>query len=194
MKQAAGCDIFLSLVDGESGWQKDDSGIGICHAEFQTAYTNSPGKVRVISLIGDFGNWNAKPGPDTDFLEALTQASLLEARHFENSDVLKERTKDVVREMVLQLAHEGAREVQKSGPNTGEALDWSRLNFDQRETAMVDVLVGSLSQKKKAKQVGELIAVPVAKRRGAVSSFGGTSGFFSFCSARTSGATVSERS
>ena len=45
IKQASDCDIFVSLLDGEAGWQKDNTGIGICQAEFETAYANSPGKV-----------------------------------------------------------------------------------------------------------------------------------------------------
>lgn len=162
IRQAADCDIFLSLVDGEAGWQKDGSGIGICHAEFQTAYSRSPSKVRVISLVGGDGKWKAKSEPDIEFHRELTRANLLEARQIEDSDVLKERTKDVIREMVLQLAHEGAREAKKSGANSGGALDWSRLDFDQRERKMVRVLTESLSQKKNAKQVGKLISVPVA--------------------------------
>ena len=163
IKQAADCDIFISLVDGEAGWQKDKSGIGICHAEFKTAYINSPDKVRVISLIGDIKVEENKNGPDTEFLHELTHANLLEARNIGSSDELIMRTKDVVREMILQLAHKGAREVKKSGPNTGEALEWSRLNFDQREKEMVNVLVTSLSAKEKAEWVDEkLIAVPVS--------------------------------
>ncbi len=162
IKQASDCDIFVSLLDGEAGWQKDNTGIGICQAEFETAYANSPGKVRVISLVGDIEILKPSTRADEDFLTAVSKTSILEARHFNNVDELKERTKEVVREMVLQLAHEGAREVKKSGPNTGQALDWSRLNFAERQKTMVGVLVDSLSAKKKAKRVNDLIIVPIS--------------------------------
>lgn len=164
IKQASSCDILILLLDGEAGWQKDDSGsgIGICHAEFETAYANSPGKVRVISLIGDIGKSKPKTRADSDFLNAVSRAAVLEARNFQGVADLKERTKEMVRELILQLAHEGAREVKKSGPNTGQALDWSRLNFADRQKEMIDVLVTSLSEKKKTKTVGDSVVVPVS--------------------------------
>lgn len=165
MKQASDCDLFVSLLDGEAGWQKDGSGIGICHAEFETAYANSPGKVRVISLIGDNGKAKPKSGPDKEFFDAVSRADLLEARNFKDTHELKERAKEMVRELVLQLAHEGAREVKKSGPNTGQALDWSRLNFQERQKEMVDVLVASLSAKEKAKSDNGSVVLPVSNVR-----------------------------
>ena len=53
INQASECDMFIALLDGDAGWRKDGSEIGICHAEFETAYGQSPGKVRVVSLFGD---------------------------------------------------------------------------------------------------------------------------------------------
>lgn len=163
IKQASDCDIFITLLDGDAGWQKDNSGIGICHAEFETAHANSPGKVRVISLLGGNGKVKTKPGPDLDFVKAIQKANLLEARNFATANDLKNRTKELVRELVLQLSHEGAREVKKSGPNTGQALDWSRLNFSHRQKKMVDVLISSLGSKVKAKTEKATVIVPVSQ-------------------------------
>jgi len=164
IKQASDCDIFIALLDGEAGWQKDKSAIGICHAEFETAHANSPGKVRVVSLLGGSEKVKTKPGPDFDFVEAVRKADLLEARNFANAEELKSRTKDLVRELVLQLSHEGAREVKKSGSNTGQALDWSRMNFADRQKQMVEKLVSSLQAKEKAKVEGTTVIVPVSSK------------------------------
>ncbi len=161
VKQATECDAFIALFDGDAGWQKDGSGIGICHAEFETAHSSSPGKVRVISLVGD--KPKLTPGPNVDFFSAINRANVLDARNFATADDLKKRAKEIVRELVLQLAHEGAREFKRSGPNTGEALDWSRLNFSERRDVMVGVLEASLAEKKKAKRDGNAVIVPVAK-------------------------------
>ena len=109
IKQASDCDLFIALMDGDAGWQKDRSGLGICHAEFETAHANSPGKVRVVSLFGDGGKVKTKPGPDFDFVEAVRKADLLEARNLADAKDLKDRVKEIVRELVLQLSHEGAR-------------------------------------------------------------------------------------
>lgn len=166
MKHASDCDIFISLLDGEAGWQNDNSGVGICHAEFETAHGNSPSKVRVISLLPNNGKGKTKSGPNLDFINSVKKANLLEARNIASVDELKNQTMLLVRELVLQLAHEGAREVKKSGSNTGQALDWSRLDFSQRQKTMVDVLVDSLSSKKKAKKTangGVLVPVSLTK-------------------------------
>ena len=162
IRQAASCDMFISLLDGEAGWQTDNSGIGICHAEFEEAYSTSPGKVRVISLIGDIAQSKPHSRADSEFLKAVNRASILEARRFKSVVDLKQRTKEMVRELVLQLAHEGAREVKQSGSNTGQALDWSRLNFEDRQRGMIDVLISSLSTKKGAKSLEGSVVVPIS--------------------------------
>lgn len=164
IKQASDCDIFIALLDGAAGWQKDQSGIGICHAEFETAHANSPGKVRVVSLQEKGAKIKTKPGPDLDFANAVIKANLLEARGCSNVSELKERTKELVRELVLQLCHEGAREVKKGGSNTGQALDWSRMNFSERQKKMVDTLVNSLSAKDGAKAEDNVVTIPVLKK------------------------------
>lgn len=165
VKQAEDCDAFIALLDGDAGWQKDKSGIGICHAEFETAHALSPGKVRVVSLFGDGAKVKTKPGPDFDFVEAVRRADLLESRNLADANELKKRVKELVRELVLQLSHEGAREVKKSGANTGQALDWSRMNFADRQSEMLKTLVASLGAKEKAKVDGGTVTIPLAGKR-----------------------------
>jgi len=162
IKQASDCDLFVALLDGEAGWQKDMSGIGICHAEFETAHANSPGKVRVVSLLEGGGKARHEPGPDLDFVEAVRKADLLEARNFAGVNEMKERVKELVRELVLQLSHEGAREVKKSGSNTGQALDWSRMNFADRQNEMIKTLIASLSAKNKATVDGGSVTISLS--------------------------------
>lgn len=164
IKQASDCDIFIALLDGEAGWQKDTSGIGICHAEFETAHATSPGKVRVVSLLESGNKIKTKLGPDLDFVNAVNKADLLGLRGFSNAAELKDRTKELVRELVLQLCHEGAREVKKSGSNTGQALDWSRMNFSDRQKKMVDTLITSLGAKDGAKAEDNVVTIPVLKK------------------------------
>ena len=165
IQQASESDLFIALLDGEAGWQKDKSGIGICHAEFETAHASSPGKVRVVSLLADTGKVKTKPGPDLDFVEAVRKANLLEARNIANASELKDRVKELVRELVLQLSHEGAREVKRSGPNTGQALDWSRMNFADRQRKMVETLISALSSKDKAAVDGDSVTITISGKR-----------------------------
>lgn len=95
-------------------------------------------------------------------MSAVRRADLLEIRDIGSVEDLVLRTKELVRELVLQLAHEGAREVKQSGSNTGEALDWSRLNFAERQIAMTETIAASLAAKDRASVDGTLIKVPIS--------------------------------
>ena len=55
--------------------------------------------------------------------------------------------------------------MKKSGANTGQALDWSRMNFAERQSAMVKTLVSSLGAKDKAKVDGETVVIPLSSKR-----------------------------
>lgn len=167
IKQAADCDVFISIFDGQAGWQVDPnkSGIGICHAEFEAAYTKAPGKVRVASLLRDTGKIKAPSPADKNFVEVVQKANLLEARHFKTAFDLKKRIKEMTREIVLQFSHEGGREAKKSGLNSGQALDWSRMNFSDRQSEMMEVLNEFLSSKGEAGKSKNTAVVNVAGKR-----------------------------
>lgn len=153
LKQAASCDMFISIFDGSAGWQdKRNPGIGICHAEFDAAFSQAPEKVRVIRLA------NAKPSPGADwaFFSALTKPNGFHSfvgkkddRRVKQADLTKEIGK-VARELLLRLAHAGAADLKQSGPNIGEALDWSRMNFQQRAQAIKSAITNALSNRPNA--------------------------------------------
>lgn len=62
---------------------------------------------------------------------------------------------------VLNLVHQGAREVKRSRYNAGPALDWSRMDFSARQAAMRSVLSDALASRGRAD--GEGVVLPVAK-------------------------------
>lgn len=153
LRQASDCDLFVSIFDGSAGWQdRRNPGIGICHAEFDAAFGQAPEKVRVIKLA----NAKATPGADMSFLNALTKANLFQTvvakrddKFAKKSDLTKAVEK-VVRELLLRLAHAGAAELNRSGPNIGQALDWSRMNFQQRADAIKASITKALSNRPSA--------------------------------------------
>ena len=49
MDQAVDCDIFICLFNGNAGWADKSGTIGICHAEFEKAYTVALGKVFIVN-------------------------------------------------------------------------------------------------------------------------------------------------
>ena len=51
VEQAREADLLLVLYNGNAGWSLSSGDIGICHAELMTAFSESPGKVSVVSLL-----------------------------------------------------------------------------------------------------------------------------------------------
>src|SRR6202012_1876519 len=50
MSQARDCDILVALFNGNAGWAGRDGTVGICHAEYQTAWEQAPGKTFAINI------------------------------------------------------------------------------------------------------------------------------------------------
>jgi hypothetical protein len=133
--EATECDLFIALYDGNAGWERDKSGLGICQAEFDAAFNTAPQKVQIVRLP------NAKlPNPVTEgatrYLDALTRAHRFETHIKKDWPELQTKIKDLVRNMVLRTGLEGARQFRKSGANVGQALDWTRMDFNERSDAI----------------------------------------------------------
>ena len=130
LKQAADCDLFIALYDGDAGWAAPGASVGICQAEFDTALRLAPGKVKIIRL--PTAKITAGDTINQSFLDALNAARRFETRIKDGWPELRDKMLGLVREMILGAAHEGTREYRKSGGNLGQALDWSRLAFAER--------------------------------------------------------------
>lgn len=149
ISQAEKCDLFISLYNGEAGWQRDGSGIGLCHAEFDAAHSQAPSKVQVLKIKGSRISNTA----DKLFEAAIAKANGFESHVSSNTRELVDRTVSIARSLLLQAAHTGCREFKQSGPNMGEALKWSRLNYAQRAEQISMSLSGSLLERGKAMPV-----------------------------------------
>lgn len=144
LKQAEECDLFISLYDGSAGWSVTGGSVGICQAEFDTALRVAPAKVKVLRLPGAM----LRSGPDRQrderYLEALTKASRFEVHVKEDWPELRDKFLLTLRNMVLKAAQEGVREYRRSGANTGQALDWSRMSFADRSAAISTTIADAL--------------------------------------------------
>lgn len=153
IEQALRCDLFVAIYDGSAGWlDKANPGLGICHAEFDVAHGGSPRKVAVVA----FENAKATKPEDHRFADALRAetpfqtmiASELSGRVAH--DTLVDTVLRVIRELLLKTAQEGARQQKQSGPNTGQALAWSRLDYAERADEIRRVIFEQLKQRPKA--------------------------------------------
>ena len=119
IEQARECDLFITLYDGNPGWERKGSGLGVCHAEFDAAFNTAPQKVQVVRLPGAKLH---QTDPGRRFLDALTKAHRFETHVKSDWVELQNKIHSLVRDMILRAAHEGVRDFHKSGLNTGPAL------------------------------------------------------------------------
>ncbi len=148
MKKVRESDILLVLYNGHGGWC-EQGGVGICHAELQTALSTNPDKVRLIRLplqkvgSGNDGKRNRR------FRRYVERQELIEMEA-NDGDELLQVCKTAVHNAVLRMTRYGAHSGRRSSFYTGDPLQWSRLDFHSREREMVKVLCDELKHSPKA--------------------------------------------
>lgn len=134
------CNILIVLSNGNAGWAQESGDIGICHAELMTGLSRAPGKVRLIAL----GNIPITKTPDGQrnkrFQEYVAAQSLFRGGNVTTVETLKARVKEALYDALVSLAQAGVRESSRGGFYTGQALDWSHLDFRARQMEMRRIL------------------------------------------------------
>ena len=156
------CDILVALSNGNAGWAKDGGEIGICHAELLTGLSQTPGKVRLIAL-GDIAIMNTAEGVrNRRFQDYVKTQSLFRGGTVSTDVALKARVKEALHDALLALAQAGVRESSKGRFHSGQALDWSRLDFNARRAEMRRVLRDAMGQRTGSKDEGGHLIVKLA--------------------------------
>lgn len=153
------CDVLVVLSNGNAGWAKSGGDIGICHAELMSGLARSPGKVRLISLGNVKPAKNAKGDRNRRFQEFVEKQNLFRGGTVSTESELIERVKEAVRDAFVVLAQAGVRESSKGRFHSGEALDWSRLDFNARQNEMRRVLRDAMRQRAGSREDGEHLLV-----------------------------------
>lgn len=140
MQAVRDCDVLIAISNGNAGWADSAGAVGICHAELMTGLATSPAKVRLISLENIPIAKNAEGKRNERFQQYVSKQSLFRGADVVTIDDLKKRVLAALRDSVLCLAQAGVRDASRGRFHSGEALDWSRLNFESRQAEMVRVL------------------------------------------------------
>lgn len=162
LQAVADCDILLVISNGNAGWAKDAGGIGICHAELMTGLSTAPGKVWLVSLDPVSSKKPDEAARNKRFQEYVNAQSLFRGGAVTTVADLKARVREALHDAVITLTQRGVRESSKGKFHSGEALDWSRLDFAARQQAMIRVLRESLNGRHKAADIDPAVSVPVA--------------------------------
>jgi hypothetical protein len=144
------CDILLALSNGNAGWAKSAGDIGICHAELMTGLSEGPGKVWLISL-GNVPIDSSEQGErNRRFQEFVALQNLFRGAEVKTIAELEQRVKEALNEALLTLVQRGVRESSRGRYYSGQALDWTRLNFANRQREMLKVLREAVLQRSSA--------------------------------------------
>lgn len=163
LQAANDADILIALSNGNAGWAKTGGEIGICHAELETALSRSPAKVRLISL-GDIAITSTEEGQRNErFQEYLKAQSLFRGGVVATEDDLNERVKEAVRDALLALAQMGVREASKGRFHSGQALDWTRLDFSARRNEMRRILREAMRARNGSSDDGDHLIVHIGR-------------------------------
>jgi hypothetical protein len=160
LSQIRQADIVLVLYNGNSGWAKQGGGIGICHAEFQTALASSSNRVRLIELPLQTLRKGAFKLQDERFRKFVTSQGLFRGAARDGNDAI-EKAKEALRAAVVQMVRDGARSARRPRFDAGEALDWSRLDFRARQSAIEATLRNGLLARSGAEYTSPGVSVPI---------------------------------
>lgn len=165
LTQVRSADLLLVLYNGNAGWCSSDSDVGICHAEFMTAFNEAPGKISVVSLLdGDRKRWPANP-QDRRFQEFAATANLFHGESNSTPDDVVRTARRAIREQLLNIALRGAKEERRNRYSAGAALLWSRMDFPTRQAAMLKELRQALADRNGAQEEGDAVTVPIGGKR-----------------------------
>lgn len=156
------CDALIVLSNGNAGWAKSGGDIGICHAELVTGLSRAPGKVRLISLGNVVTPKTAEGERNRRFQEYVGKQSLFRGGNVATEADLRQRAKEAVRDALIALTQAGVRESSKGRFHSGEALDWSRLDFKERQLEMQRVLRDAMRQRPGSSDDGDHLFVQFA--------------------------------
>lgn len=166
MSSARRCDIFLALYNGNAGWDGSNGkterlgdSVGICHAEFDEAFHKSPDKVRAIRLLPLL---QPQPGDANEkFQDYFSRQNLNSPEVLDGEDAI-EKAKEAAVAALMKLARQGIGFSGKGSYYAGEALEWTRMDFEQRRSSTIEVVAGLLAARSPSSERREnLVILPM---------------------------------
>jgi hypothetical protein len=150
ISRAKRADIMLVLYNGDAGWagvtgQLGDK-IGICHAEFEAAYNKTPSKVRSVQFLPIAA---AAGSADERFQRYFQNQGVWGAQVATGEEAIEYSEKAAVGAL-LDLARGGISIGSKGSYFSGEALTWSRMDYQNRRKITRKTVVDYLRTRSKS--------------------------------------------
>lgn len=162
LEEVKRADVVLVLYNGDSGWVGPGGNIGICHAELMKGLNVAPAKVYVIQMAPLVDG--ASRDRDARFRSYAAQQQFFGAPALDAED-LKQRCREALRGAISDMVRLGGREARKGNFYSGEALEWSRLDYPRRKDRMEATLRSALDERDGSKQLGSAVQVKIDGRK-----------------------------
>ena len=152
LSQARDCDIFIVLFNGNAGWTgtAENGSVGICHAEFNTAYSQAPGKVFIVSILERASTKLPSKPADRDFQKRLERENRF-GRSVVDPKLLENEIKRTIVDATVKMVQRGVKDANRGRGYLGPALEWNRQNYAQRQASMIAAVKSALAPNASAK-------------------------------------------
>ena len=143
------CNVIIILYTGEAGWGTVDESNGICHEEFIVAVQ----EFSKMTFMLDLRNYFINPERDARLIDKNTNFDIDVTRNFGHMESPPEsiRTTSELFQFVLnqskkyllkaiELSFSTQKRIVSASSVFGETLDWSKLNYPEREDELKDML------------------------------------------------------
>nr|WP_319537644.1 DUF4062 domain-containing protein [uncultured Methanospirillum sp.] len=165
MQEVKSSDFVIAIIDGHAGWALPEYPLGICHDEYRTCKTLDPEKIYTIVLheeirtiptdSGDIQRWE-------NFWNYI-EPDLSFTKFPKNGEELIEISLSTLAEALKRLVHKGSKSPSGKCYYFGQALEWSRLTYDERKQEIEISLMNSF---KKSETVNpNTLLIPFKKKK-----------------------------
>lgn len=131
LKEVRQSDIVLVWYNGNAGWARYGSEIGICHAELQEALNTAPAKVRIVKLPDAKLGKSDSAERNIFFKDYINNANIFRASANNGDAVIYESCR-AIREAVGEMAKRGIHGSSHAKYYSGEPLQWNRMDLKSR--------------------------------------------------------------
>jgi hypothetical protein len=170
LKQARQADIVIVLYNGESGGSIKGEPMGICHSEVEAALATQSGKVRGIQLpMANLPKEIFARKRDEAFRAYINSLDIFRGATANTGEEVISRLHQELRQAVVDMTQRSAVTPDLGKSNTGVALEWHRMSYDQRSRAMRSQMHLTLSDRTGSKSFDRsrdnLISVELASQQ-----------------------------
>ena len=165
LAEVRACDILIVLSNGNAGWAKEAGDIGICHAEYMEGLSTARGKVWLVSLDQVKITNNEAGARNKRFQEFVSTQSAFRGGEIKSANELKDRVKGALSDALITLTQRGVHDSGTGRFDMGQALDWNRMGFRERKSAMENVLFDAVLGRKGSKQCAGGVMTQIANTK-----------------------------